>query len=66
MKKGTKVKYQIVGESRTDRYVQAIIRTAHRDGTFTVEAQYMLIEGRRGSGYLGYRYRMPRHRLHAN
>lgn len=58
MKKGTMVKYR-AGEKE----VLAIVRTAHRDGSCTVEARYFLEGGKQVGGYLGYRYRQSRHRL---
>lgn len=37
--------------------VEGIIRSVHRDGTYTVEARHTLDRnGRRTPGYLGYRY----------
>lgn len=55
MKKGTFVTYQVRRLT-----VEAVVRAAHRDGTFTVEARHELRDGKPHGCYLGYRYRMDR------
>lgn len=48
------VKYTTNGQ-----VVRAIVRTVHRDGTRTVEAQHFLDEEGRSRGpYLGFKYRL--------
>lgn len=45
--------------------IQAIVLTAHRDGSYTVEARHELREGKPHGCYMGYRYRMDRSDLRA-
>lgn len=53
--KGAFVEYLARGLTRTT----AVVRTCHRDGTFTIEACHFLTpEGAVRGCYLGYRYRM--------
>lgn len=59
-KKGSIVQYRDGG----DRHIQAIVRTVHKDGTYTVEAQFSLTrDGRREGQYLGYCWRLSRDEL---
>jgi hypothetical protein len=53
VKKGQMVVYQSGGHD-----ISAIVRTAHRDGSATVEARHYLRDGKWSGAYLGFRYRL--------
>jgi hypothetical protein len=58
MKKGQCVTYLAQGGEGPK--VAAVILTAHKDGTATVKARFVVnAEGKQEGGYLGYRYRVP-------
>ena len=57
-RKGDLVHYRDGG----GRTIQAVVRTAHKDGTYTVEAQFVLPTK---GVYLGYRFRLSRDELGA-
>lgn len=53
-------KGEIVKYKADTKYIKAIVRTVHKTGGVTVEAQHHLNEKGEPSGaYLGFKYRMP-------
>lgn len=62
----TKRQYVVyLARQQANTPVRAIVRTVHRDGTFTVEAQWSLnpVTGAGDPGYLGFKFRLDADRL---